>query len=56
MNFITHLPSSLDYIVIMVVINRLSKYAYFAPLKANYTSQQVTEQSIYSNFRALLSK
>ena len=48
MDFITHLPSSFGYSVIMVVIDRLSKYAHFAPLKANYTSQQVAEQFFHT--------
>ncbi|GKC45333.1 ty3-gypsy retrotransposon protein [Tanacetum coccineum] len=41
MDFITGLPNSHGYTVIMVVINRLSKYAHFAPLHAQFTAPQV---------------
>lgn len=43
MDFITGLPSSGGYTVILVVIDRLSKYAHFSPLKANYSSKVVAE-------------
>ncbi|WVY96969.1 hypothetical protein V8G54_029120 [Vigna mungo] len=43
MDFITSLPISQGYTVIMVVIDRLSKYAHFCPLKADYNNKQVAE-------------
>lgn len=43
MDFITGLPISHDYSVILVVVDRLSKYAHFAGLKADYSSKVVTE-------------
>lgn len=46
MDFITGLPSSQGYSVIMVVVDRLSKYGHFAPLKADYTSLSVAETFI----------
>nr|GEW80641.1 hypothetical protein [Tanacetum cinerariifolium] len=43
MDFITGLPNFKGYTIIMVVIDRLSKYAHFAPLRANYNAPQVVE-------------
>ena len=43
MDFITGLPSSQGYIMIYVVVDRLSKYAHFTPLKAYYSSIQMAE-------------
>jgi len=43
MDFITGLPNVSGFTVIMVVVDRLSKYVHFAPLKADYTSVQVAE-------------
>ena len=43
MNFITGLPNSFGFIVIMVVVDRLSKYGHFAPLKTDYNSKMVAE-------------
>ncbi|XP_014519802.1 uncharacterized protein LOC106776848 [Vigna radiata var. radiata] len=39
MDFITGLPPSHGYIVIMVIVDRLSKYTHFAGLRANYSSK-----------------
>lgn len=43
MDFIKGLPLSYGYTVIMMVEDRLSKYAHFHPLKADFNSQQVAE-------------
>ena len=43
MDFITGLPSSNGHTVIMVVIDRLSKYAYLASLKFDFNSKQVAD-------------
>jgi len=43
MDFITGLPLSHGYSVIMVVIDRLSKFAYFIPLPARHNAQMVAE-------------
>lgn len=43
MDFITGLPPSNRYTVVMVVIDRFSKYGHFAPLRADYSSQKVAE-------------
>lgn len=43
MDFITGLPNSFGLSVIMVVIDRLTKYAHFIPLKADYNSKVVAE-------------
>jgi len=43
MDFITGLPSSNGHTVIMVVIDRLSKYAHLASLKSDFNSKQVAE-------------
>lgn len=44
MYFITGLPNSHGFQVIMVVVDRLSKYAHFAALKSGFTSLQVAEK------------
>jgi len=43
MDFITGLPSSNGHTVIMVVIDRLSKYAHLVSLKADFNSKQVAK-------------
>jgi hypothetical protein len=43
MDFITGLPPSHGYTVIMVVIDRLTKYSHFSPLKVDYNSKIVAE-------------
>jgi len=43
MDFITHLPPSHGHTVILVVIDRLSKYAHLASLKAYFNSKIVAE-------------
>lgn len=43
MDFIMRLPNYFGYIVIMVVIDRLSKYAYFLAMKIDYSSKSVAE-------------
>ena len=46
MNFIIRLSNSFGFTVIMVVVNRLSKYGYFVALKTNYNSRMVVEMFI----------
>jgi len=48
MDFITGLPLSKGYTVIIVVIDRLPKYGHFHPLKNDYTSLQVPEAFMHS--------
>lgn len=42
-DFITGLPMSFGYTVIMVVVDRLSKFVHFMALKGDYTSKPVAE-------------
>lgn len=44
MDFIDGLPSSKGYTVILVVVDRLTKYAHFTPMKHPYTSISVAQQ------------
>lgn len=48
MDFITGLPHSNGFTVIMVVVDRLSKYSHFAPLKADFTSLKVAESFLHN--------
>ncbi|MCH90884.1 hypothetical protein A2U01_0011807, partial [Trifolium medium] len=43
MDFITGLPNSHGFTVIMVVIDRLTKYSHFVPQKSDYSSKSVAE-------------
>lgn len=43
MNFINGLPPSHQYNCILVIVDKLSKYAHFIPLKHPYTTSKVTE-------------
>lgn len=46
LDFITELPCSQGYEVILVVVDRLSKYAHFIALKHLYTARMVAEAFI----------
>jgi len=48
MDFIVGLPPSYGFSVIMVVIDRLSKYAHFCTLKADYSSKHEAEAFMQS--------
>jgi len=43
MNFIEGLPKSEGYIVILVVVDRLTKFAHFLPLKHQYTVPHIAQ-------------
>ena len=49
MDFISNLPPSRGYATIFVVVDRLSKFAHFIPLKAAFNSKSVADAFI-SNF------
>lgn len=48
MDFITVLPLVRGYSVIFVVVDRLSKYGHFTPLRTNYSSHSVAEAFLTS--------
>nr|GEU37907.1 transposon Ty3-I Gag-Pol polyprotein [Tanacetum cinerariifolium] len=43
MDFITGMPLSKGFTVVLVVVNRFSKYAHFAPLTAGFNAHKVAE-------------
>ena len=43
MDFITGLPSSNGYTIIMVVVDTLSKYAHFVSMKSDYSAKSVAK-------------
>ena len=47
MDFITNLPLSHGFRVIMVVVDHLSKFGHFIPLRQNFDSKQVIDAFIY---------
>ena len=46
MDFISRLPKSQGYEVVMVVVDHLSKYAYFILLKWHFTAKIVAESFV----------
>jgi hypothetical protein len=52
MDFIEGLPKSNKWDVIMVVVDKFSKYAHFLPLSHPYTALQV-DQTYFSNIYKL---
>eukprot|EP00268_Persea_americana_P008229 TRINITY_DN13177_c0_g1_i1.p1 TRINITY_DN13177_c0_g1~~TRINITY_DN13177_c0_g1_i1.p1 ORF type:complete len:356 (-),score=41.18 TRINITY_DN13177_c0_g1_i1:3103-4170(-) len=51
MDFVESMPLSAGYSVIMVVVDRLSKYAHFVPLKHPYTALSVAQAFVREIFR-----
>jgi len=51
MDFVVGLPLSHGFTVILVVVNRLSKYGHLAPLKADYSSTMVADIVMHSIVR-----
>ncbi|KAJ0044374.1 hypothetical protein Pint_04736 [Pistacia integerrima] len=47
MDFFIGLPMSAGYTVIMIVIDRLSKYAHFGPLRKGFTVAKATESFLH---------
>lgn len=43
MDFVVGLPNSRGYSVIFVIVDRLSKYGHFVPLRENFSSTSVAE-------------
>jgi hypothetical protein len=48
MEFITGLPLSHGYNTIMAVVDRLTNYAHFIPMKSDYTSKSVDEAFMHN--------
>ncbi|MCH80874.1 Ty3/gypsy retrotransposon protein, partial [Trifolium medium] len=53
MDFITGLPLSYSYTTIMVVVDRLTKYAHFIPMRSDYTSKSVAEAFMHNIVKLL---
>ncbi|PNX73179.1 putative retrotransposon Ty3-gypsy subclass protein, partial [Trifolium pratense] len=54
LGFITGLPKSKQFEAILVVVDRLSKYAHFIPLKHPYTSQKHSRDFFHHRINAKL--
>nr|KYP39590.1 Transposon Ty3-G Gag-Pol polyprotein [Cajanus cajan] len=48
MDFIVGLPPAEGYTVIFVIVDRLSKYAHFAPLKSDFNSKRVADVFLHT--------